>query len=119
MGYILNIIRKNQDSSLRKIGRRAFKGCSSLVNIILPIDVEEVGYDAFADCTSLSRIALPRGIRELEDIDVFGGCDSLELISYGGDEAGWKMLTRSDTLSIRRSDNTVSIPKILFMDLKK
>ena len=77
-----------------------------------------IGFDAFSGCTSLTRIALPKGIRELEDLDVFGACDSLELISYGGNEDGWAMLTRGSTLTVARSDRKIGTPKIIFMDLK-
>ena len=103
---------------LKKIGRGAFRGCTSLSSLILPVGVEIIGFDAFSGCTSLSRIALPKGMRELEDLDVFGGCDSLELISFGGSEEAWRMLTRGATVTVNRTDLSVGTPKILFMDFK-
>ena len=104
-------------TKLVKIGRRAFKGCSSLNNVILPIGVKSIGFDAFADCTSLKRIAIPKDIFELEDLDVFGGCDALTDISFGGSKEGWERLTRARALTVQHSDLSVFTPKISFMNL--
>ena len=77
-----------------------------------------IGFDAFADCTSLSRIAIPKDLREIEDFDAFGGCDALSEISFGGSRERWEQIMRGNTLSIQKSDCSVSIPKISFMNLE-
>ena len=105
-------------TKLVKIGRRAFKGCTSLANIILPIGTSVIGFDAFADCSSLSRIAIPKDLREIEDFDAFGGCDSLSEISFGGSKEKWEQIMRGNTLSVQKSDCSVSVPKISFMNLE-
>ena len=105
-------------TKLVKIGRRAFKGCSSLASIILPIGVGVIGFDAFADCSSLARIAIPKDIREIEDFDIFGGCDSLTDISFGGSRERWEALMGRNILSVQKSDCTVSVPKVTFMNLE-
>jgi hypothetical protein len=105
-------------TKLVKIGERAFEGCSSLASLILPSRCEVIGFDAFADCSSLRRIAIPRGMRELEELEVFGGCDALAEISYGGNLEGWEYLTRGKSLTVERSDLSHFSPKIYFMDLK-
>jgi hypothetical protein len=103
---------------LQKIGRRAFSGCASLVSLILPVGCMHIGYDAFENCSSLKRIALPKGMCELEDADIFAGCDALSEISFGGNKEGFSLLTRGEGIRVRKSDLTVFLPKIIFMDLK-
>ena len=105
-------------TKLVKIGRRAFKGCSSLSQIILPVSTGVIGFDAFADCRSLSRIAIPKDLREIEDYDAFGGCDSLSEISFGGSRERWEQIMRGNILTVQKSDCSVNIPKISFMNLE-
>ena len=105
-------------TKLVKIGRRAFKGCTSSTNIIHPVGTAVIGYDAFADCKSLARIAIPKDLREIEDFDAFGGCDNLTDISFGGSREKWEFVMRGNSLTIQRSDCTVSVPKIAFMNLE-
>ena len=104
-------------AKLVAIGRRAFKDCTSLDQIILPIGLKSVGFDAFAGCTALRRIAIPRDIRELEDEEVFGGCDSLTEISFGGSQESWEMLCHGKALTVERTDATVHTPKIIFLNI--
>ena len=105
-------------TKLVKIGRRAFKGCTSLASLILPVNVQVIGFDAFADCSVLKRIAIPKDIREIEDFDIFGGCDSLSDISFGGTKEKWEALLGRNILSVQKSDCTVYIPKVNFMNLE-
>jgi hypothetical protein len=105
-------------TKLVKIGRRAFKGCSSLASIILPIGVGIIGFDAFADCTSLARIAIPKDLREIEDNDIFGGCDKLTDISFGGTKEKWESILRGQALTLQRSDCTVATPRVAFMNIE-
>jgi hypothetical protein len=105
-------------TKLVKIGRRAFKGCSSLTSIILPVSTAVIGFDAFADCSSLARIAIPKDFREIEDHEAFGGCDSLTEISFGGTKEKWEAIMRGNILSIQKSDCSVAIPKISFMNME-
>lgn len=100
------------------IGRRAFRGCLSLKSLILPVSLLEIGLDAFADCKALRRLALPKGVTELEDLEVFGGCDSLTEISYGGNAEGWERLLRGKTLTVPTSGGDILTPKIYFLDVK-
>ena len=103
----------------RNYGRRAFRGCTSLVSLILPVSLLEIGLDGFADCKKLRRLALPKGVRELEDNEVFGGCDALREISYGGTEEKWEMLLGGETLTVPTSDGALITPKIYFLDVKE
>ena len=103
---------------LVKIGRRAFKECSSLEQIILPVGLRTIGFDAFSGCSALRRIAIPKDIRELEDEEIFDGCDSLTEISFGGSREAWESLCHGRALTATRSDATPFTPKLIFLDLK-
>jgi hypothetical protein len=106
-------------AGLVRIGRRAFRGCAGLVSLILPVSLLEIGLDAFADCAALRRLAIPKGVRELEDNEVFSGCDSLREISYGGSEEKWEMLLGGKTLTFPTSGGSLITPKIYFLDVKE
>ena len=80
--------------------------------------LNEFGLDAFVGCSSLARIAIPKKVMELEDTELFAGCDSLTEISFGGDEALFENLTRGRAITVQRSDLSLFTPKITFMDLK-
>jgi hypothetical protein len=105
--------------NLSKIGSRAFRGCSSLTSIILPLSIRQIGFDAFSNCSSLSRIAIPHTISELEDEDVFSGCESLKEISYGGSKSDWEMLLHSKTLTVEHKDGSLHTPRVIFLELNK
>ena len=66
----------------------------------------------------MSRIAIPKRLIELEDTEIFDGCESLTEISYGGDREAFESLTRGKTITVQRADLTRFTPKITFMDLK-
>jgi hypothetical protein len=57
-------------------------------------------------------------MREIEDEDIFGGCDSLGEISFGGSREGWENIMRGRALTVQKSDLTVSTPKVSFLDLE-
>ena len=86
--------------------------------IILPVGLKTIGFDAFAGCSSLRRIAIPKDIRELEDEDIFGACDALSEISFGGSREAWEMLCHGRSLTVERSDATLATPRVIFLDLK-
>ena len=64
------------------------------------------------------RIAIPRGVSELEDEDVFSGCDNLREISFGGDEDTWKLLTHGRSIVIEDSELRPITPRIIFMNIE-
>jgi hypothetical protein len=66
----------------------------------------------------LSRIAIPKDLNEFEDGDVFGSCDSLCEISFGGTKEGWERLMRGKALTLQKSDCTVLTPRVSFMNLE-
>lgn len=84
----------------------------------MPIGTRSIGYDAFSDCVSLKRIAFPKDLSEIEDMDIFSGCDALTDISFGGGREEWDILTGGKVLSHEKSNLDISTPKVTFMNLK-
>ena len=63
-------------TSLTKINDSAFKLCTSLTEVKLPVNLTKIGSKAFEDCKDLSNINLPVNLTEIESI-AFNGCTSL------------------------------------------
>ena len=63
-------------SSVSKIEKSAFYGCSKLTSIELPSTVNDIGEYAFRACISLKSINIPEGITEMKS-GVLRGCSSL------------------------------------------
>ena len=59
-----------------EIGEYAFKDCSRLTSLTLPVGITSIGYDAFAYCSGLTSLTLPAGITSIGD-DTFYGCSGL------------------------------------------
>ncbi len=98
-------------NSVTRIGKGAFRGCSSLVSVVLPSKLRELEYDMFYNCTSLrsaqlpnglkkigsnafyncyslSSITIPKTVRRIEE-SAFDECTNLEKTNYTGDIADW------------------------------
>ena len=101
------------NSSLKKIGDEAFRGCYKIKNISIPARVESIGDDAFdncsglqtvvfapasnltkiggyafSDCTNLKSIVIPVGVTSIP-YGTFSHCSNLAIIYYGGDSDQW------------------------------
>ena len=73
------------NSVVDTIGERAFSGCSSVTNIVIPYGVTSIGKCAFAGCTSLSPgITIPESV-EVMGAYVFTNCPNLKIVRYLGD----------------------------------
>jgi len=67
-------------SPLSTIPEEAFKGLTSLTNIVIPDSVTSIEGDAFYNCTSLTGITIGKGVISMGD-RVFTGCTSLTSIN--------------------------------------
>ena len=63
-------------SGIHAIEEGTFSGCTSLVNIALPEDLETIGPAAFKECSSLVNITIPAGVTSI-GYEAFYHCESL------------------------------------------
>ena len=63
-----------------KIGRSAFRDCTSLTSIVIPEGVKKIGECAFQVCTSLTSVAINGKIKKIE-LSTFSDCTALESIT--------------------------------------
>ena len=68
---------------VKSIGTYAFDGCTSLKNLIIPTDsvLSSIGSYAFSDCTSLTSIDIPTTVLTLSQY-AFYNCTSLKSITF-------------------------------------
>lgn len=57
----------------------AFKGCTSLENLVIPDNVTRIGSNAFENCYKLVNITMPKHLDNIQDY-VFEGCEILKHI---------------------------------------
>ena len=62
-----------------EIGEKAFKDCSRLTSLTLPVGITSIGYDAFAYCSGLTSLRLPAGITSIGEF-AFSYCSGLTSI---------------------------------------
>ncbi len=65
-----------------KIHDSAFKGCTSLEEVLIPDGVTSIGYSAFEDCTRLKAIVIPDSVTGIGD-RAFYGCINLKSVKIG------------------------------------
>lgn len=65
---------------VEKIGKYAFKGCTSLTSIAIPASVTTIERDAFRDCTELISASVPNSVTKIRG-GAFSGCTNLESFS--------------------------------------
>ena len=66
---------------LKRIGERAFTGCSSLQRIILPVNLKKIENRLFKNCTRLESVVIPDSLTLIEN-EAFDGCGSLREIRF-------------------------------------
>ena len=68
-------------NTLDSIGPSAFRDCSSLLSIDIPIGVSEIENNTFRGCTSLQNINISEGVTNISG-SAFDLCDSLRNIQF-------------------------------------
>ncbi len=76
-------------SSCQSIGKRAFYGCTNLVRIDIPNNVNSIEEYAFYGCTSLISVTIPDGVRNVGE-RTFYKCSNLTIYCMAGSKpSGW------------------------------
>ena len=73
---------RGNSSGNRAIGRKAFEGCSSLVNVIISDSVTAIGWEAFTNCSALESIVIPDSVTSIGK-DAFKYLPKLKTVTIG------------------------------------
>lgn len=71
----------------------SFKGCTNLVFVILPDNLEDIEGSAFENCSALNSIVIPATVTRIE-MSAFEKCSGLTTIKYRGSESAWGSVTK-------------------------
>lgn len=74
----------------------AFKNQGKVTKVTVEEGVYSLHSEVFEGCTSLKEVYLPESISYLEN--TFDNCDSLETITYAGNEIQWNKIGKNDNL---------------------
>ncbi|MBR4287162.1 MAG: leucine-rich repeat domain-containing protein [Clostridia bacterium] len=88
--YLKTVVFKDEKASV-KIGNSAFKGCTSLESINLPI-TPEIGLSAFESCTSLKKLDIKAGTKNIGQY-CFAYCESLTALTIRDDKTTFNGIT--------------------------
>ncbi len=70
------------------IGDFAFKNCTSLTNITMPISITSIKREAFLGCGSLTSIVIPDSVTSIGE-NAFSSCSKLTSVTFEN-TGGWK-----------------------------
>lgn len=80
-GKCIEISAEYEGVPVTKIGRAAFKDCTTLTDIIIPDSVHTIDAEAFSGCSLLKAIEIPDSVMEIGSY-AFSDCDSLKSIRF-------------------------------------
>ena len=78
-------------SGMSSIGNFAFRGCSKLMDVMIPGNVASIGKYAFFGCDGLKSVTIQEGVTIIGD-SAFWLCDMLTEINYLGTAAQWSAI---------------------------
>ena len=67
---------------VKYIGASAFRNCSNLTSVYIPVGIKEIGSSAFSYCTQLTSVTIPYSVTRVE-YNAFGDCDNLRTVHIG------------------------------------
>ena len=68
-------------TKIKYIPRKLFKDCTSLIEVLLPDNIEKIEDYAFYDCKNLEKIEFKSGIKIIGRL-AFKGCEKLESLNF-------------------------------------
>ena len=68
--------------AVTKIAARAFKGCTSITQIVIPDSVTEIGASAFEDCSGFTQFVIPNSVTIVGN-NAFMNCTALTNVTIG------------------------------------
>lgn len=71
-----------------------FRGCTNLVSVILPDNLEDIEGSAFENCSALESIVIPASVTRIE-MSAFENCSGLTTIKFRGSESAWESVTKN------------------------
>lgn len=103
------IIKITLPDSIKKIGRSAFRGLTSLQELIIGKGVKKIGENAFSDCVSLKSLVIPEGVKVIDDnaFSCYSNVSELESVVL------------PSTLDIFNSGEGVTLRRNLFLNSPK
>ena len=91
-GYDDNIQNVFIINGIKNIYRFSFPYCPNLNRVFIPNSVSTIGDRVFNNCTSLTEITIPKGLIEIEDGDLFLGCNNLMTINVATENPNYQSI---------------------------
>lgn len=85
--YGKNLVSLELPQTIKKIGKNAFRSCTSLNEIVTSDALTDIGMGAFEGCTSLTEITIPQKVTTIGE-KAFAGCSSVSTVNYLAKSSG-------------------------------
>lgn len=82
--------------SVTVIGRSAFEDCSGFREFVIPDSVTSIGMSAFCNCTSMTSVTISSGVKSIGD-GAFDFSTALKNITFMGTKAQWNKIDIADS----------------------